>query len=115
MPSPGDLPAQISRAAFEAACPSCLRTLEFFVSAYGASAGNLALTVLATGGVYLGGGIAPRILPALRWPMFMNSFLDKSPMDSLISRIPVKVILNHRAALLGADTYADRESSVVSR
>ena len=49
-------------------CPSCIRTLECFVSAYGASAGNLALTVLSTGGLYLGGGIAPQILPALRWP-----------------------------------------------
>jgi len=70
------------------------------------------LTMLATGGVYLGGGVAPRILPALRWPIFMRSFLDKSPMDALISRIPVKVILNPGAGLLGAATYAN---SVVSR
>jgi glucokinase len=107
-PSPAfdDLPAAISRAALEAACPSCTRTLEFFVSAYGASAGNLALTVLATGGLFLGGGIAPRILPALRTSAFMQSFLDKSPMDALISRIPVKVILNPRAGLLGAASYA---------
>ena len=61
--------------------------------------------MLATGGVYLGGGIAPRILPALRWPCFMQSFLDKSPMDALISRVPVKVILNPRAGLLGAASY----------
>ena len=61
----------------ETECPSCVRTLECFVSAYGASAGNLALTVLSTGGLYLGGGIAPKILPALRWPHFMRSFLDK--------------------------------------
>ena len=85
MPPSHDLPAAISRAALEAGCPSCIRSLECFVSAYGASAGNLALTVLATGGVYLGGGIAPRILPALRWPCFLQSFLDKSPMDALIS------------------------------
>ena len=102
MPSLDDLPAAISRAALEGACQSCTRTLEFFVSAYGSSAGNLALTVLSTGGLYLGGGIAPRILPALRWPVFMRSFLDKSPMDALISRIPVKVILNPGAGLLGA-------------
>ena len=108
MPPSHDLPAAVSRAALEAGCPSCIRTLECFVSAYGASAGNLALTVLATGGLYLGGGIAPRILPALRWPCFMRSFLDKSPMDALISRIPVKVILNPRAGLLGAATYASR-------
>jgi len=107
MPSSSDLPAAISRAALGGACPSCTRTLEFFVSAYGAAAGNLALTVFATGGVYLGGGIAPRILPALRWPMFMRSFLDKSPMDALISRIPVKVILNPGAGLLGAASYAN--------
>jgi glucokinase len=108
MPPSHDLPAAISRAALEAGCPSCIRSLECFVSAYGASAGNLALTVLATGGVYLGGGIAPRILPALRWPCFMQSFLDKSPMDALISRVPVKVILNPRAGLLGAATYVSR-------
>lgn len=107
MPSVDDLPAAISRAALEGACAVCTRTLEMFVSAYGASAGNLALTVLSTGGIYLGGGIAPRILPALRWPVFMRSFLDKSPMDALISRMPVKVILNRRAGLLGAASYAN--------
>jgi glucokinase len=100
------LPAAISRAALEAGCPQCLRTLEVFVSAYGAAAGNLALTVLSTGGIYLGGGIAPRILRALRWPVFMQSFLDKSPMEAIISRIPVKVILNPSAGLLGAATFA---------
>jgi glucokinase len=107
LPSAQDLPASITRAALEAACPSCTRTLELFVSAYGASAGNLALTVLSTGGLYLGGGIAPRILPALRWPIFMKSFLAKSPMDALISRVPVKVILNPEAGLLGAASYAN--------
>ena len=115
MPTLDDLPAAVSRAALEAGCPSCISSLESFVSAYGASAGNLALTVLATGGVYLGGGIAPRILPALRWPCFMRSFLDKSPMDALISRVPVKVILNPRAGLLGAAAYASRQSLVDSR
>lgn len=106
-PSIDDLPAAITRAALEAQCPSCTRTLECFVSAYGAAAGNLALTVLSTGGLYLGGGIAPRILPALRWPVFMRSFLAKSPMDALISRVPVKVILNPQAGLLGAATFAN--------
>jgi glucokinase len=109
MPSPDDLPPAISRSALEGGCPLCVRTLECFVSAYGASAGNLALTVLATGGVYLGGGIAPRILPALRWPVFMRSFLEKSPMDALVSRMPVRVIMNPRAGLLGAATCASAE------
>ena len=106
-PSTDDLPAAITGAALESQCPSCTRTVEVFVSAYGAAAGNLALTVLSTGGLYLGGGIAPRILPALRWPVFMQSFLAKSPMDALISRIPVKVILNPQAGLLGAASYAN--------
>ena len=106
LPSSEELPAFISRAALEAGCPSCTRTLEVFVSAYGAAAGNLALTVLATSGLYLGGGIAPRILPALRWPGFLDAFLAKAPMDALIGRIPVKVIANPRAGLLGAATYA---------
>jgi glucokinase len=114
MPPLNGLPAAISRSALETGCPSCTRTLECFVSAYGASAGNLALTVLSTGGLYLGGGIAPQILPALRWPHFMRSFLDKSPMEALISRIPINVILNPRAGLIGAASYADGQL-VVSR
>ena len=85
-------------------------TLELFVSAYGASAGNLALTSLSTAGLYLGGGIAPRILPALRWPMFLEAFLDKAPMNHLISRVPVRVIVNPRAGLLGAATYAQAKN-----
>ena len=107
LPAPAELPAAVSFAALDMGCPACIRTIELFVSAYGAAAGNLALTVLATGGVYLGGGIAPRILPALHWPMFNEAFLAKSPMDSLIARIPVSVILNPQAGLLGAATYAN--------
>ena len=107
LPPSDDLPAAISRSALEAGCPSCIRTLELFVSAYGAAAGNLALTVLSTGGIYLGGGIAPRILPALRWPAFIDAFLAKAPMGALLARIPVKVIVNPRAGLLGAATYAN--------
>lgn len=101
-PDTDDLPAAISRGALESGCPECRRALEFFVSAYGAAAGNLAVTVLATGGLFIGGGIAARNLEALRWPVFMESFLDKSPMHALVSRIPVKVIMNRGAGLLGA-------------
>jgi glucokinase len=111
MPALKELPAAISRSALETGCPSCTRTLECFVSAYGASAGNLALTVLSTGGLYLGGGIAPQILPALHWPHFVRSFLEKSPMEALVSRIPIKVILNPRAGLIGAASYADSVDS----
>jgi glucokinase len=112
-PTPHDLPAAISRAALEAGCPECTRTIEVFVSAYGAAAGNLALVLLATGGIYLGGGIAPRLLPALRWPLFIKSFLDKSPMRELVTRTPVRVILNPGAGILGAATHAGALASRV--
>jgi glucokinase len=99
-------PSLITRAALEVGCPDCRATLETFVSVYGAAAGNLALTTLSTGGVFLAGGIAPRILPALRWPVFMESFLAKSPMEGLMRRIPVSVIMNPSAGLVGAATFA---------
>ena len=83
-------------------------TLELFVSAYGAAAGNLALTALATGGVFLGGGIAPHIVKALQWPVFLESFRSKAPLESLMQTIPVKVILNPQAGLLGAAVFAAR-------
>jgi glucokinase len=100
--SPDELPALISRAALEGGCDRCRHTLEVFVSAYGAAAGNLALTALATGGVFIGGGIAPRILDALRWPAFLASFQAKAPLEGLIACVPVKVIVNASAGLLGA-------------
>ena len=102
---PGDLPALISHGALVAACPQCRKTLEMFVSAYGAAAGNLALVALATSGVYLGGGIAPRILEALRWPIFEQAFCAKAPLDALMHRIPVRVILNPEAGMIGAATF----------
>jgi glucokinase len=101
----GDFAALISQAALEANCPQCRKTLEMFVSIYGASAGNLALITFATSGVYLGGGIAPRILPALRWPIFEEAFCAKAPLDSLMRQIPISVILNPAAGLIGAATF----------
>ena len=77
-----------------------------FVSAYGAEAGNLALRTVATGGVYVGGGIAPKILPALEAGPFLDAFRAKAPMEELMASIPVSVILNDTAALLGAAVYA---------
>ncbi|MGE5284277.1 MAG: glucokinase [Actinomycetota bacterium] len=85
---------------------ACGETLRFFCSLYGAEAGNLALHYLATGGVYLGGGIAPAILPALRRGEFLSAFLDKGRMRSLLSRVPVTVILDPAAPLLGAASFA---------
>jgi glucokinase len=83
-------------------CNTCLPTLDTFCSILGAEAGNLALKVLATGGVYIGGGIPPHILPLLKKGSFMASFTNKGRMSQLVSRIPVHVILNPSAPLLGA-------------
>jgi glucokinase len=102
-----DLPAAITRAALERRCPKCVETLEMFVSAYGAEAGNVALRTVATYGVYIGGGIAPRILPALSSGRFVEAFRAKQPQHDLVSRIPVMVILNPRSGLLGAAVHAN--------
>ncbi len=79
--------------------------MDLFVDAYGAEAGNLALRAMATAGLYVGGGIAPKILPMLE-RRFMAPFLDKAPMASLMAAMPVHVILNDQAALLGAAVAA---------
>jgi glucokinase len=86
----------------ESPCELCIATLNTFVSTLGAEAGNLALKALATGGVYLGGGIPPRILPALERERFMEAFRRKGRMSDLLARMPVHVILNPKVALLGA-------------
>src|SRR5205807_2044803 len=80
----------------------CAMALALFVSVYGAEAGNLALKALAVGGVILAGGIAPRILPALRAGSFVAAFRDKGRLASLMETIPVFVTLNPKTALLGA-------------
>lgn len=85
--------------------PICVAALEMFTDLLAAEAANLALKVFATGGVYLGGGIPPRILPYLESTVFSESFVDKGRMSELLGRIPVHVILNSKAALLGAACY----------
>ena len=101
-----DVPARISQAGLGGRCQQCADALSMFVSAYGAEAGNLALRGVATAGVYVGGGIAPKILPALKTGIFMDAFRDKEPMRELMERIPVKVILNAEAGLVGAALHA---------
>lgn len=98
----GDPAAAIAQAALLERDDTCIEALTLFVRLYGAEAGNLALKLMATGGVYLGGGIAPRILPALTAGAFMAAFLDKGRMRGLLETIPVRVIRNDRTALLGA-------------
>ncbi len=86
--------------------PACGAALSLFASLYGALAGNLALQFLATGGIVLGGGIAPAILPVLSGGSFLEAFLDKGRFRDFLRRVPVRVILDDTAALLGAAHYA---------
>jgi glucokinase len=99
-------PAAISVAALEKRCPGCVEALEIFVDAYGAEAGNLALRTVSTGGVFIGGGIGPKILPALADGRFMRAFLAKAPFEGMLRKIPVKVILNPEVGLLGSAVRA---------
>lgn len=101
-----ELAAAVSASALERRCPRCVEALDMFVAAYGAEAGNLALRYMATAGVYIGGGIAPKILPAIVSGGFMDAFLDKEPMTDLLRTFPVQVILNPAAGLLGAAVRA---------
>lgn len=102
----GDPPAVITRAALEQSCPMCSKALDIFVSVYGAESGNAALRFLATGGVYLGGGIPPRIIERLKGAAFMVAFTAKGRLSSLVQTIPVHLILNERTALMGAGRAA---------
>lgn len=97
----------IVNAAFDTknTCELCRTTLRVFVSVLGAETGNLALKVLATGGVYLGGGIPPRIIPALENKVFLESFTQKGRFSDLVARIPIHVILNPKIALIGAASH----------
>lgn len=100
------VPAGVTQAALAGTCEACSDALAMFVSAYGAEAGNLALRGVATAGVFVGGGIAPKILPALQDGRFIEAFRAKGLMSDLVATIPVKVILNAEAGLLGAAVSA---------
>ena len=102
----GDPAPIISQHALEGKSLLCLQALEIFVSLYGAEAGNLALKLMATGGVYLGGGIAAKIIAKLREPGFMNALTAKGCMRPLLQDAPVRVIMNPKTALLGAARHA---------
>ena len=104
--SEADAPARISQAALASRCQGCVEALRMFVSAYGAEAGNLALRGMTLSGVYVGGGIAPKILPMIRNGLFIDAFRDKGQMAALVEKVPVKVILNPDAGLLGAAVHA---------
>lgn len=103
---PGTEPAAVSQAAMAGTCPACVDAMDLFISAYGSEAGNLAMRGVATAGTYVGGGISPKILPLIQRGEFMEAFRRKPPMEDLLARIPVRVILNPEAGLLGAAVYA---------
>ena len=113
-PVVGDLEAPGAAARVSAAgvagatpgCPHCVATIDLFVAAYGAEAGNLALRAVASAGLYVGGGIAPKLLPALQSGAFLRAFTDKAPMAALLADVPVHVILNDQAGLVGAAVAA---------
>jgi glucokinase len=107
-----DPPRVISEEGLSGTSGTCREALRIFSSLYGAQAGNLALQVLATGGVVLGGGIAPEVLPILSEGPFLESFLGKGRFREFLSRVPVKVIRDDKAALLGAAHYALEMSKV---
>jgi glucokinase len=101
-----DASGVISQEGLAGSSAICVQALDLFVSAYGAEAGNLALRGKATGGVYIGGGIAPKIFAKLKDGTFMQAFLDKGRYRELLSAMPVRVIMNDQAALQGAAYYA---------
>jgi len=92
----------------------CAQTLDIFASAYGAEAGNLALKILSVGGLYLGGGIAPKILKKMKDGTFMKAFTDKGRLSDLLIHMPVRIILESRAALMGAAAYAEARAAEIS-
>lgn len=101
----GDLSEAVAQAAQDSGPAICVQTMRWFARLYGREAGNMALKMMALGGVYLGGGVAPKNLALLSSGVFLDAFLDKGRMRVLMERMPVRVILNERAPLLGAARY----------
>jgi glucokinase len=109
-----DRNAVITELAMAARSEICEKATDMFVSAYGAEAGNLALKVLSVGGLYVGGGIAPRILEKLKDGSFIKAFTDKGRLSQLLVNTPVRIILESRTALLGAAAYAETRTAELS-
>lgn len=114
-PDAADAAAHVSVAALEGRCPACAEALDIFAAVLGAECGNSALRGLTTGGVYLGGGIPPKILPALEGRTFLDAFRGKAPMEHLVAAIPVHVIVHPNPALLGAAVAAAKTADDARR
>ncbi len=106
--------AVIGSCAEDGSSELCYETMQIFSAAYGAETGNIALKVLAVGGMYLGGGIAPKILRTLQSGAFLQAFVDKGRLRPLLEAIPVRVILDDTCALLGAAAFAEARASELS-
>lgn len=106
----GDLGAVVTQAGLADRDPVCVDALDCFTRNYGAEAGNLALKMLALGGVYIGGGIAPKMLPKMQSSLFLDAFTHKGRLGALLETIPAYVILNDKTALQGAAWYAAHAS-----
>jgi len=102
----GDLAAVVTHTGLSGQDPVCVEALDCFTRNYGAEAGNLALKMLSLGGVYIGGGIAPKMLPKMQSSLFLDAFCNQGRMSPLIESMPVYVILNDKTALQGAAWYA---------
>ncbi|MEI6343885.1 MAG: glucokinase [Verrucomicrobiota bacterium] len=103
-----DAAAVIDRHAADSSCDLCRATMDLFVQTLGAECSNMALKTMAIGGVFLGGGIPPKIIELLRRPLFLDNFLEKGRLRPLLETLPVKVVLNDETALLGAAKNALR-------
>jgi len=106
--------AVIGQCAADGSSEICAETMRMFASAYGAEAGNVALKVLAAGGIYLGGGVAPKNLQVMQNGEFMRAFLDKGRLSPLLEKVPVRIILDETCALLGAAAYAEARAAELS-
>ena len=105
-----DRSSVISAAALARECELCVKTLDLFTAIYGATAGNIALMLMATGGIYVGGGIAPKIIEKLKDGTFIGAFLDKGRFARLLATIPVRVIMNDKTALFGSARVAAHQA-----
>ncbi|PIE73078.1 MAG: glucokinase [Deltaproteobacteria bacterium] len=109
----GDWSSAIVKAvSAQESCPICLRVVDMFLRILGAEAGNMALKLQARGGVYIGGGILPRLLGSVSFSGFMQAFFDKAPMEALLRQIPVGIIVNRQALLLGGAGFLRSDASI---
>ena len=110
-----DAPALISKLAAAGTTPICDQTMSIFVSIYGAETGNMALNFLSTGGIYIGGSVAAKNVSKMKDPIFMQSFLDKGRLVPLMKEIPVSIVLNDDAGMIGAARYTLIEKAFKTR